>query len=205
MVRIKIGLSGLNPTKVVLKALHIVGKLNGNAFFPTPDPSLITVSAATDTLADAVEAAQTRDSEKIAMRNVRFAELKELLKQLGSYVEDESKGSEEKIISSGFEVAQRGGTSGPLPAPINELAKAGMAISTIDLSWKRVKGARVYLVEINTTDPMNEANWQVINYTTKTHFTVTGLTTGQICFFRTKAIGVAGIGAASDPARAVVP
>jgi hypothetical protein len=205
MSNVKLGLSGLNGPALMLKGLHIAESLTGNLFFPTPTPTLIELAASLDALSASIEAAQTGDHEKIAMRNIRMGETKEVLKQLGMYVQDESKGNAEKIISSGFEVAQRGGPIGPLPAPGNAAAKVGNAMGTIDLSWDKVVGSRVFMIEINTTDPMNEVMWVARNYSTKTHFTVSGLTTGTVCWFRIKPIGVAGVGAGSDPARSVVP
>jgi hypothetical protein len=203
MARVKFGLSRLNAEGTVLKANHVINHLTGNIYFPTPNPTIPTVETAVDYLGDAIIAAQNGGSDQIDLRNLRTKEVKTLLKELGVYVQDESKGDEMKILSSGFDVIVRGGPVGPLPAATNVTGKTGAAIGTSELHWDKVKGAGAYIVEKTSGDPSVEAGWTVHGYTTRSRYVATGLTTGQVNWFRIKAIGAAGVGAQSDPVRSV--
>jgi hypothetical protein len=127
-------------------------------------------------------------------------ELKVLLTELGSYVQDECKGDEDKILSSGFEVARQGSPYGILPAPVGLLAKPGIIIGTVLLQWKRLQGARSYVIQMNAADPNVEASWEGQGTSTHSRFIAEGLTSGQVYWFRVRALGAAGEGGQSDPA-----
>jgi hypothetical protein len=72
------------------------------------------------------------------------------------------------------------------------------------LLWQAVSGAHSYIVERNDTDPLNEDLWKPEGYSTSSHGYVSGsLQTGHVYWYRVRAIGAAGIGAQSDPARGV--
>jgi hypothetical protein len=203
MAKVKIGLSNISPADLLLKASHIRQEMTGNTNFATPSPTMLEIEDASDALGSAIEEAMNRDSSKIALRNIKYDELKYLLEQLGSYVQNVSLGDAEIIISSGFEVLQQSGPIGPLPAAAYLTAKPA-GIGSEKLNWDAVRGARVYIVEQCTADPAVETAWTLFAYTTQSRYTATDLTTGQLMWFRVKAIGAAGVGVASDPARCVV-
>jgi len=203
MAKVKIGLSNISAANMILKVAQIREEMEGNVNFPTPSPTLLEIDDARDALAGAITDALNRDSAKVAIRKLKYAEMKYLLEQLGAYVQSESAGDAEKIISSGFEVVQQGGPIGPLPAA-TDMSATSAGIGSEKLNWNAVRGARAYIVELCTTDPAIEASWTLYAYTTQSRYTATGLTTGQLMWFRVKAIGAAGVGEACDPARCVV-
>ena len=87
---------------------------------------------------------------------------------------------------------------GVLPAPTDVLAKIGDMEGTVDVKWKKVVGAKSYVVEIATD--LATANWAYAGASTSAKFTATGLTTGKKYMFRVAALGAAGLSPQSDPA-----
>jgi hypothetical protein len=205
MSKVKVNLTNISPNALVAKATHIRQKMNGNVNFPAPTPTLVQLGDAISELSLAIDEALKRNKKKIAIRNVMFRNLKTMLRQLGTYVQHSSMGNDEKIISSGFETKAQGNPTGTLPSAANMRAKPTATIGSIKLNWDRVFGARMYMIEWCNTNPSLEANWKILDFSSHARYTTHDLTTGQICWFRVKAMGVSGVGAASDPARCVVP
>ena len=62
---------------------------------------------------------------------------------------------------------------------------------------------REYCVLENCHDPATASSWQQVGFSTKSKFTVPGLTSGTKYWFRVAAIGTAGQAPWSDPATAM--
>ena len=108
-----------------------------------------------------------------------------------------------KLESSGFELAKQ-----REPIGIPGTAKDLQALFTnrrgeVDLRWKGVYGAHGYQVWMTDKDPAIEANWQAIGYTTRVRHTVSDLESLKAYWFCVSAIGSAGEGAQSDPAKGI--
>ncbi|MBK7083469.1 MAG: hypothetical protein IPH53_01865 [Flavobacteriales bacterium] len=90
---VKLGFTKLTAAALVGKGRTNVEMMTGNATYATPIPPLATITAACDTLdaaSNAYDFSRSRlDKED---RDVAFAELKGLLKELGGYVQAISKG-----------------------------------------------------------------------------------------------------------------
>jgi len=205
MARIKLGLSGINVSDSLAKAVHVITQMTGKPVFATPTPPLSDVQAAVDALTAAAEAAANGDSVKIATRNLRKSELLSLLRRLGAYVQSISGGDEEIILSSGFEVVEEGNPKPPLVPASNVTAVVSDEVGSIEVTWNKLDGARSYVVEMNGSDPLNETLWAPVGYTTAAKFTKGGLQTGHVYWFRVRGIGPRGLGPPSDPAKSVAP
>jgi len=72
----------------------------------------------------------------------------------------------------------------------------------VNLKWKRVKGAKIYVVYI--CDDIAVANWVLQGKTTKVKFAITDLQSGKQYWFKVMAIGVGEDSAESDPATTFV-
>jgi hypothetical protein len=97
------------PTRTsdfVTYARNLVKSMTANPLFPSPIPSLATISTATDELAAAQAATLTRTKGAVATRNEKRAALVLLVKQLAHYVQTVADASHEGgasvIASAGF-------------------------------------------------------------------------------------------------------
>lgn len=85
---VKLGLDGLSPAELVERARAHVIALTGNLTYATPVPALGTITAAADAL-EAADIAVQQNGGKLdyLARKERMKELKDLLKELGGYVQ----------------------------------------------------------------------------------------------------------------------
>jgi len=108
-----------------------------------------------------------------------------------------------KIGFIGMDVAATAAPVGPLPATAI-FATMSEIFGSIDLMCEPVEGAHFYIWQ-RCSDPLLEANWQQIEITTATKFTVPGLTSGTKYWFRVAAKGTGAQGPWSDPAQKMAP
>ena len=142
----------------------------------------------------------SQDGGKSSKQTLKNAEerLDGQISILGAYIQATSLGNENKILSTGALVRKDSTPLGVLPAPTDVLAKIGDMEGTVDAKWKKVVGAKSYVVEIATD--LATANWAYVGASTSAKFTATGLTTGKKYMFRVAALGAAGLSPKSDPA-----
>jgi hypothetical protein len=185
------------PEKIAKGRLYI-SKLTGNVDFPTPNPPLADLTADTDALEAANNAAQ--DGGKSSKQTLKNAEdkLDGQVSILGAYIQTTSLGNENKILSTGALVRKDSTPIGELPAPTDVLAKTGDMEGTVDVKWKKVIGAKSYVLQIATD--LATANWSYLGASTSAKFTAPGLTSGKKYMFRVAALGAAGLSPWSDPA-----
>ena len=204
MSKIKKSLSRLTATGMVARSKFIEDRMKDNPAFPTPTPSLSAIADARTALEAAITAAIDGGRTARAIRNTRQAELKLLLDQLSGYVSSRAEGNELAILSSGFEVRR---TGKPLPEPlppVNVRAELTMHPGRVALNWERTRGAVTFHVQVNRGAPENKEAWELVGVTTKSRFTITGLASAQVHWFRVAAIGTVGMSAWSDVAQTVV-
>lgn len=197
---IKAGASRLTPSDLAVKTNYVVAKMTGNLAFATPSPDLATVTAASTALENALEAAKSRASEAIAAKNEAARTLRALLTDLARYVNSVAEGDSAIALSSGFEAALP-----PAPivlaAPAELRARMSAYAGAIDLSWARVRGSRLYEVQMTAT-PDVEASWQTVGTTTRRRFVKTDLPANVLYAFRVFATGALGEGPMSEIASA---
>ncbi|MCZ4408356.1 fibronectin type III domain-containing protein [Cryomorphaceae bacterium 1068] len=187
--RLKMGLTGLNSSQLVDKAELIMVNMNGNASFPTPEPDLADVLAASNVLKEWNEKSAFGDRRAISRRDQAADQLRELLKELSAYVSFTAKGDKDVILSSGFEVQKLPEPSGNLSQPIDLIAKRSDKAGEINLDWKVVPYAKAYQVEYTSDDPANPAAvWTPGVVTSQSRALVTDLNMGTQYRFRVKAI-----------------
>ncbi|MBK8498553.1 MAG: fibronectin type III domain-containing protein [Flavobacteriales bacterium] len=196
---VKLGLDDLTPMEVVERGRAHVLAMTGNALYPTPTPPLATITAACDAL-EVAEIAVTNNGgrQDTLIRNERLRELKELIKQLGGYVQAVSGGDPEKIASAAFPTRKLPEPAGLPPAPGNLRARITSLPGELRLNWDGVKDRHIYQVEMNDADPLVEANWQPLEMTGKNFLTAKGLTSHRPYSFRVNAVGADGVGPWSD-------
>ncbi|MBL7981551.1 MAG: fibronectin type III domain-containing protein [Flavobacteriales bacterium] len=199
MKMIKAGTTGLNAEALIAKAEYVEGMMASNANFPTPNPSIATVTAAREALVAAVAQAESRAIADIAVRNALTSVLREHLVNLARYVNNVAGGDVEKALSSGFELAKRPEPSTKLEAPMGLEVRLSDFEGCLNLNWKPVEDARMYQVYMCEGDPSDpKAVWTVVAVSSRTRTRISELTPGQFYSFRVTALGRVGEGPASE-------
>lgn len=204
-LKVALKLKSLTVLELLQQAKLIVTKMTGNANFATPDPPLLSITAAVATLQtsnDAVAAAKKTLSEKVAKQELDEQALKDLLTYEGNYVDNRAKGDKVIIESAGMPSSDQGGPVGQLPAPTDFSATAGDMAGEIDLHWDGVKGAKSYTIQLSVD---TASLWVPAGTSTKSKFAAQGLVSGRQYWFKVAALGTAGQGAWSDPAVRYAP
>ncbi len=200
---IKLSLFELTFVKLLALIRNIVAKMTGNPNFATPAVKLSDMTALADALEAAIEDATNGSRQSKLVRNALMEQGREMLRVQADYVRSVCAGDVVKLDSSGFELAKQ-----REPIGIPGTAKDMQALFTnrrgnVDLRWKSVYGAHGYQVWMTDKDPAIEANWQAIGYTTRVRHTVSDLDSLKAYWFCVSAIGTAGEGAQSDPAKGI--
>lgn len=170
---------------------YLVANMSENDHFQSPDPSLKQLETAALELEQIRELALDGGKRHKANEKVKEKHLTTLISQMRSYVQTVSKGDEAIIRSSGMDIAKRKTPSKTPHAPQSLLAEYGSRKGEINLKWKRVTGARIYLVEI-TTDKTQTTSWKLAAQSTKSRITLQQLESGKKYWCRVSAVGTAG-------------
>ena len=181
--------------------------MTGNANFPKPSPSLVSITTAANELKTAfaeAQAARQTQKEKTAAQNDKEELLDQLLTQEAAFVESVAGNDEQIILSAGMDVRAAAVASTTPPEQPQALAPfAGDRDGEIDLTWDRVAGAKSYIIE-KTADPQT-GPWQHAGVATKAMFTADGLTSGSRFWFRIAAVNNNGQSGWSDVAVKIAP
>jgi hypothetical protein len=200
MKQVKVGLYAIGIPVLIQICRFILSKLTGNVNFITPNPSLASVKSAVDALEQSYENASHGGTLLTQDMYAKQQTLLDLMKLLGAYVQNASGGDATKINSSGFSMRSTNRLPADLAAPINLKAIVSAMPNNINLKWKRVKGNKMYVVQMTSVADA-QSGWGTIGMVTKTKFTATGLTAGHKYWFRVAAQNSVGQSAYSDVAQ----
>ena len=143
---------------------------------------------------------QTALDEAVLLLEQKRVEVENALRSRAGRVEVIANGVVAIIVGGGFEVANStAGSVGELPAPQNVKVTMNEISGRLDIRWKRIKGAKSYIVECRTHG-VTPGAWQQAKLCTAAKCSVTGLIPGQEYAFRVRALGAAGEGPWSDEA-----
>lgn len=200
---IKLSLSELTFVKLLALIKNVIKKMTGNANFTTPAVPLSEMQTLADAFEDAIEDATSGSRLSKLQRNEYVLQVREVLRKQADYVRSVAEGSAVILESSGFELAKQREPVG-IPGTTKDLqARFTNRRGDVDLRWRTVHGAHGYQVWMTDKDPAIEANWQAIGYTTRVSHSVSGLESLKAYWFCVSAIGSAGEGAQSDPAKGI--
>jgi hypothetical protein len=203
MARPKLNLKSRTALDRILFAQSIHARLSNNPNFPTPSPSLETFEelvTAAMTAYQAQEAARTASQQATAVLGEQMAALDGALSRIASYVDSVAGGDEVTVLSAGLPVRLPSTALGVLPGPETISVRFGVISGTLQVRWAGVRGARAYEVQL-TTDLTRADGWATCAHVARRSAEVSGLVSGQRYWFRVRAIGSAGLGAWSNPAR----
>lgn len=198
---VKLALANKNvPAKIQLgREVHI--SMTGNANFTTPNPPLPILKGVTDALELAYNNFQSAGGGTALSAIVREKEeeFDVVITNLGRYVDITANGSEPIIRSAGMDVKKER-TPAQVPGAATDVSgNPGENSGTVELKWKRPEFGLVALIYKSEAPPAAEA-WTLAGQTTKSRFTVTGLTSLKEYLFYVVIIGTAGTSPPSDTA-----
>lgn len=182
-----------NDKGLVIKARFIFDRMTDNTYFPTPDPTLETLKAATDEFETALEKTEDGTHEDTVIKNQKRANMEGILRNLAAYVQNISQGDQAIILSSGNDASRPPTPPGPLDPPIGLTAAMGSQKGSVILSCNPIKHIRMYLFEYRLVNTSGDSIWtQLLN--TKHKIQIDNLVSLQQYEFRAA-------GAGSDPSR----
>jgi hypothetical protein len=163
---------------LILLAQTIVQKMTGNAFFPTPSPPLASVSGAIAAYQSATASSKTTKGlkgQRLATRNALLA----LLRQLRDYVRT--------ICEANPALALEIAESAAMTLK-NHVAAVKELISVIQGEPSGTVECRAKAPGIPTNYfwfySVDQKNWTAVPEAMKATITITGLTPGQVYYFR---------------------
>jgi hypothetical protein len=165
----------------------IVASITDNTYFPHSEPMLSELNTLQIQHMKAMADAATGDTVKISIRNDIKVKMISVLKQLGEYVELESKGKMTPLLSSGFPLLKGGGPV-VLSKPTGFRISPGPKNGEILMRVQRVVGAKSYLYQY-TRDPLTKESVWETETSTRCQHVLSGLPLGVNFWFRMAAIG----------------
>ena len=200
---VRLGFTGVTPVTLVEQGRNHVVMLTGNLTYPTPTPTLAALTAACDALDLANQAYEfNRGKVEKQTRDTAFRALKELIRELGGYVQANCNGDKDLILSAGFNARRPNDPLGLLPAPQDMRAIVTPYPGRLDVRWKGVKGRSIYQLYMTSGDPQDANGWELLLQSSKNRHTIEDLTSNKVYTFRTVAIGASGASPVSDIASA---
>lgn len=187
--------SGLSAGDLKVHGTKVLTGLTGNAGFPSPWLALSVLSTAVTDLGTAIDAQKPGDSVSTSAVRDKKHELKRVLKSLAAYVEYTANGDETLALSSGFDIS-KGTTKGVKMFT----AKNGSLSGTAFLESPALSRA-AYVFQISP-DPI--AAWTDLDTILQSRYTATGLTPGQVYWFRVVVIDKDGKKNPSDPFKLMI-
>jgi hypothetical protein len=182
---VALGLSHATPPQQIVNAKHYVQSMTGNADFPSPSPTLATVSAQVAALEAAYDLSLTRARGTVGAMHVQLQTLNNLLKALAAYVENIANAdpaNASKIIAG----AGMNEHKAPVKAPKTFTVRNGKVKGEVILNSKAVvRGTYIYEM---TTDPNTASSWQAIFTGNTVRFVKTGLISATHYYFRVAVI-----------------
>jgi hypothetical protein len=179
------------PAAALVKyAVGIVGRMTGNASFPTPVPTLAAVTAAINALEAAETATLARTKGAATLRDEKRAELVTLLKQLRGYIQtiaDASADNAASIIESAGVTVKKT----PVRKPRVFEARPGPVSGSAELVAASAARRAAYEWGYSTD---GGKTWVLAPATLQAKTVVTGLTPGATVQFRYRGVTKTGEG-----------
>jgi hypothetical protein len=206
MSQVVAGISGKTDAEVVGICTTIHTDMTGNAFVPTPNPTLaaylLLITAANDAIGD-YNHEKTVLAAKKAVRDNAMAALKAATMTQASTVQIATGGDKAKILSTGFKVKAATTPIG-VPAQVTGLKlKPSDNDGALMVSWKDVHGANSYEIQAAIAPDETFTTKEVVTNTRGTE--VNSFTSGSRVSIRVRAIGAEGDGAWSAVVDKIVP
>jgi hypothetical protein len=185
-----LGIANLSVHDLMGKTSAIVAAMTGNAWFPSPSPTLATVTTDSSALASAQTVALTKAKGAAAERNAKLAIVVSDLKLLAAYVQAVADGD----LANAISIIESAGMSVMKPkkvSPKQDLALRHGVVSGVVLVFAKAQGPRTSYEWQWSTDGKT---WTALPTTIQAHTSITGLTPGATIYVRHAVITKTGVG-----------
>lgn len=174
----------MSVSELIAFALHVVTKMTGNAFFPTPSPSLGSLYNAGIALQNASDQAQGGGTQQTAVMHQKRELLEGVLTSEGHYVEDTANdpanaatGAEAIILSAGMIVKQ----FNPPQKRVFTVERGALPGTAVLLAERAERGFHEWEYSLDASNP---SSWISVDSTLKATVTISGLDNLKRYFFR---------------------
>jgi hypothetical protein len=187
--RVKMMLARRNDEGLKTFVANHITSMTDNPNFTTPVPSAVdlldTYTSFETAFANWVQMRSACDDAALTLEATR-ADLVDAMNVRGAYVQTESNGNRQVIVSSGLEVRNTPTPVGQLSSPLNLRADLNGDAGVVRLKWRPTFGARGYLVECSPD--VQPRAFSTLANTTKARAEKT-LVPGETYVFRVAAFG----------------
>jgi hypothetical protein len=186
-LRITNGFEGMADLDFLGKVRFVVQQITGNSNFPTPDPTLASVTTLANQFEQAINDAEAGGSYDKSVRDSKKEELIDTMHNLSNYVLFTAKGDRLIAESSGFTIAKDPSPQPPIEKPEGLNLTDGANAGELLLLFLKVLGARSYMYQISL-DPADQTKWVTQHGTVRKNL-FTDLESGKKYYVRVVAIG----------------
>ena len=204
IIKPAIGFVSTDPDSLlVTDTKTIIVAMTSNPSYPSPSPTLASITTANSDFATAIADAANGGKELTAIKNAKRAALSALLRELASYVHVACKGDLAVLLSSGFPIQKPTRTPvGVLPPPVTPVLSLGSRSGEMDAYVKPITNASLYSWRVALASSPD--TYVIEEQTTAASIVFDGLTPGQVYLVDANAIGSAGPSDWSDAAQLMV-
>jgi hypothetical protein len=199
-IRVAIGFKRFTDADVDGLAGNVIAGIPGNKNFPSPPVDIGTLRAAVADFRASVVAATGGGTRATADKKKKREVLADLLRKLALYVEANSDGDVEVLLSSGFRPILRTPTQSPLPKPVI-VRMSSPNTGRIAIKVKPIRNARSFEVDCAPVgaDGTPGDYRKMGGQTDSRALIISGLTPGSIYSIKVRAVGTTGCTDFSDP------
>ena len=187
MKKVLITFSKLRDSDFFTKSRVVYQGMNGNEYFPSPDPVMAVFLAKIDEFEAAITVAKTGDRNAIATKNALRFMLNDFMRNLAMYVNAISRGDVVKLVSSGFTLA-KDRQPVHIGVPIIRDLVQWLHPGSIQMRVEHQAGVKVLLYQV-APDPITETTEWVILGDSRLRFVFSNLEQGKKYWFRVAAVG----------------
>ena len=192
----------VTDAKLLVLCGVIVQSMTGNPLYPSPSPSLDTLSAAYQAYSAAVTAAKDHGKAAVARRKQLRGVVVQVLRELALYVQRACGGDRVKLIASGFTPQRQRGAAAPVPsAPQFVRLAQGKLKGQLLARCNPVANALTY--EWRYASTAAPTAWVQPAAVSKARLLIEGLTAGTTYTVQVRVIGSAGPSEWSEVASAM--
>ena len=186
--KLKTTFSRYTDADLEVLAGHVLTSMTGNASFPDPIPELTDLAAAITEYKESLIKAAALGRLNIADKNEKRQVLETLLTQLSFYVIYVAMGNVAILTSSGFPLTKERETSS-LDSPGRIDLLQGKSTGELKVMTREaVKGAVSYVFEYADEPVTESTRWNYVP-SSRSKYTLQGLTAGKLYFVRVGAVG----------------
>ena len=180
---------------------NVILKLTANPTYLTPDPTLIQLKAAVDSLEQAMLAAQDGGHTAVSAMHDHDKSTTLMFRNLAHFVDKLAIGDETKILTSGFHPSNQALAHEKVELTVNDGNNSG----AVNLGGKAHPKGGAYIWQKSTKEnPLLEADWATITMTTQAHCYVESLTPATYVYFRYCVVTPTGITDYCAPVRKLI-